>query len=77
LRLPHGSSIIEGEVPFLNNNINSISYIRGKYIGFAYGKGDEANKEMSAKEYKKQFGWAVSTIKSITADVYKVMNRKK
>jgi hypothetical protein len=59
--LKRNPKITQGKIPYVPEVVNS----------FAYGKGDKASIEMSTDEYKKQFGWAVSTIENIIADVYK------
>ena len=59
--LKRNPKLTQGEIPYMLEVVNS----------FAYGKGDKASIEMSADEYKNQFGWAVSTIENIIADVYK------
>jgi|LWDU01.1.fsa_nt_gi hypothetical protein len=59
--LKRNPKIAQSKIPYMPEVVNS----------FALGKGYEASKEMSAEKYKKQFGWKVSTIKSIIADVYK------
>jgi hypothetical protein len=59
--LKKNPKIVQGEIPYKPQVVNA----------FAPGKGDEASKEMSEEEYKKQFGWAVSTIKKIVREVYK------
>ena len=53
--------IQQGKVPYMPEVINV----------FAPSKGAEADSDMSAKEYKNHFGWAVSTIENIIAEVYK------
>jgi len=62
--LKRNPKLTQGEIPYMLEVVNS----------FAYGKGDKASIEMSADEYKKQFGWAVSTIENIIADVYKTLS---
>ena len=59
--LKENPKIVQGEIPYKPQVVNA----------FAPGKGDEASKEMSEEEYKKQFGWAVSTIEKIVREVYK------
>jgi len=59
--LKDNPKIIKGEIPYKPKVVNA----------FAPGKGYEASKEMSEEEYKKQFGWAVSTIEKIVREVYK------
>jgi hypothetical protein len=59
--LKNKPNITQGKIPFMSEIVNV----------FAPGKGHDAYIEMSADEYKKEFGWAVSTIESIIADIYK------
>jgi hypothetical protein len=53
--------IQQGKIPYMPEVVNV----------FAPSKGAEADSDMSAKEYKNHFGWAVSTIENIIAEVYK------
>ena len=59
--LKRNPKLTQGEIPYMLEVVNS----------FALGKGHKAERKMSKEEYKKQFGWAVSTIENIIADVYK------
>ena len=59
--LKRNPKIAQGKIPYMPEVVNS----------FAYGKGDKAIIKMSADEYQKQFGWALSTIKNIIAEVYR------
>jgi hypothetical protein len=54
-------NITQKKIPYMPEVINA----------FAPNKGDEADFDMSAKEYKELFGCSISTVKKIVREVYK------
>lgn len=59
--LKRNPKIAQGKIPYMPEVVNT----------FAPNKGENAYQDMPAKEYKELFGWAVSTIENIVAEVYR------
>tara|TARA_B100000686_G_C16610993_1_gene873808 strand:+ start:131 stop:841 length:711 start_codon:yes stop_codon:yes gene_type:complete len=59
--LKNKPSIKQGKIPFMPEVVNT----------FAPNKGENAYPDMSEEEYKKKFGYSISTIKKIVREVYK------